>query len=195
MNTQGTITGVSQNSNECDNAGNSDRVQKSVTPLVSLSQIQKNILSHSDIEKRRLRYDNAWNILEKGDPRLSNHYGPSVTTKQLNTSYVFVGSVQETSRDVKLPPTPSSGLTDDTSQYSLDTKDYKPRSKKPCSLKKICKYILWILMILGISAVVAISTANYQNSQPNQITNSMEAQLDGKNIFTLIILQSLDFHL
>lgn len=50
-------------------------------------------------------------------------------------------------------------------------------------------------MILGISAVVAISTANYQNSQPNQITNSMEAQLDGKNIFTLIILQSLDFHL
>uniref|UniRef100_A0A8W8NLC2 Uncharacterized protein n=1 Tax=Magallana gigas TaxID=29159 RepID=A0A8W8NLC2_MAGGI len=91
-NTQGTITGVSQNSNECDNAGNSDRVQKShsstflpqpVTPLVSLSQIQKNILSHSDIEKRRLQYDNAWNILEKGDPRLSNHYGPSVTTKQL----------------------------------------------------------------------------------------------------------------
>lgn len=36
-------------------------------------------------------------------------------------------------------------------------------------------------MILGISAVVAISTANYQNSQPNQITNSMEAQLDGND--------------
>ncbi|XP_065941689.1 uncharacterized protein [Magallana gigas] len=175
MNSQGTITSVSQNSNECDNAGNSDRVQKSVKPLASLSQIQKNILSHSDIEKRRLRYDNAWNILEKGDSRLSNHYGPSVTTKQLNTSYVFVGSVQETSREVKLPPTPSSGLTDDTSQYSLDTKDYKPRSKK------ICKYLLWILMILGISAVVAISTVNYQNSQPNQITNSMEAQIDGNN--------------
>ncbi|XP_065941692.1 uncharacterized protein [Magallana gigas] len=157
MNSQGTITSVSQNSNECDNAGNSDRVQKSVKPLASLSQIQKNILSHSDIEKRRLRYDNAWNILEKGDSRLSNHYGPSVTTKQL------------------LPPTPSSGLTDDTSQYSLDTKDYKPRSKK------ICKYLLWILMILGISAVVAISTVNYQNSQPNQITNSMEAQIDGNN--------------
>ncbi|XP_052698644.1 uncharacterized protein LOC128176227 isoform X4 [Crassostrea angulata] len=150
MNTQGTITGVSQNSNECDNPGNSDRVQKS-------------------------------NILGKGDSRLSNHYGPSVTTKQLNTSYVFVGSVQETSREVKLPPTPSSGLTDDTSQYSLDTKDYKPRSKKPCFLKKICKYLLWILIILGISAVVAISTVYYQNSQPNQITNSMEAQIDGTN--------------
>ncbi|XP_052698487.1 uncharacterized protein LOC128176227 isoform X2 [Crassostrea angulata] len=184
MNTQGTITGVSQNSNECDNPGNSDRVQKShsstflpqpVTPLLSLSQIQKNILSHSDTEKRRLQYDNAWNILGKGDSRLSNHYGPSVTTKQLNTSYVFVGSVQETSREVKLPPTPSSGLTDDTSQYSLDTKDYKPRSKK------ICKYLLWILIILGISAVVAISTVYYQNSQPNQITNSMEAQIDGTN--------------
>lgn len=83
--------------------------------------------------------------------------------------------MQETSREVKLPPTPSSGLTDDTSQYSLDTKDYKPRSKK------ICKYLLWILIILGISAVVAISTVYYQNSQPNQITNSMEAQIDGTN--------------
>nr|XP_034304840.1 uncharacterized protein LOC105323013 isoform X6 [Crassostrea gigas] len=168
MNTQGTITGVSQNSNEGDNPGFSDRVQKShsstflsqpVTPLVSLSQIQENIL----------------NILEKGDSILSNHYGPSVTTKQLNASYVFVGSVQETSRDVKLPPTSSSVLTDDTSQYSLDTNDYKPRSKK------ICKYLLWILIILRISAVVAISTVNYQNSQPNQITNSMEAQIDGNN--------------
>uniref|UniRef100_A0A8W8NI06 Uncharacterized protein n=1 Tax=Magallana gigas TaxID=29159 RepID=A0A8W8NI06_MAGGI len=107
-NTQGTITGVSQNSNECDNPGNSDRVQKS-------------------------------NILEKGDSSLSNHYGPSVTTKQLNTSYVFVGSVQETSREVKLPPTPSSGLTDDTSQYSLATKDYKPRSKSIESMKSPMK--------------------------------------------------------
>ncbi|XP_052699483.1 uncharacterized protein LOC128176735 isoform X5 [Crassostrea angulata] len=152
-NTQGTITGVSQNSNECDNPGNSDRVQK----------------SHSST------FLPQPNILEKGDSSLSNHYGPSVTTKQLNTSYVFVGSVQETSREVKLPPTPSSGLTDDTSQYSLATKDYKPRSKK------ICKYLLWILIILGISAVIAISTVYYQNSQLNQITNSMEAQRDGNN--------------
>lgn len=48
-------------------------------------------------------------------------------------------------------------------------------------MKKICKYLLWILIILGISAVVAISTVYYQNSQPNQITNSMEAQIDGNN--------------
>uniref|UniRef100_A0A8W8NLB6 Uncharacterized protein n=1 Tax=Magallana gigas TaxID=29159 RepID=A0A8W8NLB6_MAGGI len=56
---------------------------------------------------------------------------------------------------IQLPPTPSSGLKDDTSQYSLDTKDYKPRSKR---------YPLFIT-----------------NSQPNQITNSMEAQIDGNN--------------
>nr|XP_034304814.1 uncharacterized protein LOC105323013 isoform X2 [Crassostrea gigas] len=182
-NTQGTITGVSQNSNECDNPGNSDRVQK----------------SHSST------FLPQPNILEKGDSSLSNHYGPSVTTKQLNTSYVFVGSVQETSREVKLPPTPYSSLTDDTSQYSLDFKDYKPlnfrslpptpssgltddtsqyslatKDYKPRS-KKICKYLLWILIILGISAVIAISTVYYQNSQLNQITNSMEAQRDGNN--------------
>ncbi|XP_052699765.1 uncharacterized protein LOC128177176 isoform X1 [Crassostrea angulata] len=207
MNAQVTISGISQNSNECDNPGNSDRMQKSlkesdgqpdcfvthgkrlhnstfrpqpVTSLISLSQIQKNILSHSDRKRRRLQYDNAWNILEKGDARLSNHNKPSVTTKQLNTSYVFVGSVQETSREVKAPPTHSSGLTDDSSRYSGDTEDYKSRSKV-CSMKKICKYVLWILIILSITAVVAISAINYQNSQAKKLTNSMEAQIDDNN--------------
>ncbi|XP_065941718.1 uncharacterized protein [Magallana gigas] len=128
-----------------------------VTSLISLSQIQKNILSHSDRKRRRLQYDNAW-----------------------NTSYVFVGSVQETSREVKAPPTHSSGLTDDSSRYSGDTEDYKSRSKV-CSMKKICKYVLWILIILGISAVVAISAINYQNSQAKKLTNSMEAQIEDNN--------------
>lgn len=163
-----------------------------VTPLISLSQIQENILSYSDKERRRLQYDNAWNILEKGDSMLSNHYRTPEAAKQLNNSYVFVGSVQETSQEVKVPPTPSWSLTDDTSRYTGDTEDYKPKSKKLCSMKKICKYILWILIFLGISAVVAMLTVNYQNSQANQITNSMEAQTDGNNEINKTLSSVLD---
>uniref|UniRef100_A0A8W8NLC8 Uncharacterized protein n=1 Tax=Magallana gigas TaxID=29159 RepID=A0A8W8NLC8_MAGGI len=151
-----------------------------VTPLISLTQIQDHILSHSDIERRRLQYDNAWDILENEDSKLSNHYRPSVTTKQSNTSYVFVGSVQKASREVKSPPTSSSCQTDDTSKYSGDTEDYKPKSKKSCSMKKICKYILLILIFLGISAVIAMSTVYYQDSQTIH-SNSMEAQRVGNN--------------
>lgn len=42
-------------------------------------------------------------------------------------------------------------------------------------MKKICKYILWILIFLGVSAVVAMITVNNQNSQPNPSVNRMEA--------------------
>nr|XP_034305192.1 uncharacterized protein LOC105322990 isoform X3 [Crassostrea gigas] len=153
-----------------------------VTPLVSLSQIQEHILSHSDIERRRLQYDNAWDILENEDSRLSNHYKPSVTTKKSNTSYVFVGSVQKASREVKLQPTPFSGQTDDTSRYSGDSEDYKSKSKRLCSMKKICKYLLWILIFLGVSAVVAMITVNNQNSQPNPSVNSMEALAENAGV-------------
>uniref|UniRef100_A0A8W8NKV9 Uncharacterized protein n=1 Tax=Magallana gigas TaxID=29159 RepID=A0A8W8NKV9_MAGGI len=165
-----------------------------VTPLVSLSQIQEHILSHSDIERRRLQYDNAWDILENEDSRLSNHYKPSVTTKKSNTSYVFVGSVQKASREVKLQPTPFSGQTDDTSRYSGDSEDYKSKSKRLCSMKKICKYLLWILIFLGVSAVVAMITVNNQNSQPNPSVNSMEALAGNNEINKMLtsILEKLD---
>lgn len=51
-------------------------------------------------------------------------------------------------------------------------------------MKKICKYILWILMFLGISAVVAMLLVNNQNRQPAKSTNSMEAQIDGQKEIT-----------
>eukprot|EP00105_Crassostrea_gigas_P036412 XP_019920560.1 PREDICTED: uncharacterized protein LOC105322990 isoform X2 [Crassostrea gigas] len=208
MDVQETNADVSRNSNECDNPDRMQPLKESVrqsgcfvphgkrlvTPLISLSQIQENILSQSDIERRRLQYDNAWNVLETGDSRLSNHYKPSVTTKQLNTSYVFVGSVQETTQKVKSHPTPSSSLTDDISRYSGDTDEYMPKSKKHCSMKRICKYILWILIFLGISAVVAMLSVNNQNSKANQSVNSMEAQTGNNEINKTLtsVLEKLD---
>lgn len=52
-------------------------------------------------------------------------------------------------------------------------------------MKKLCKYIIWILIFLGISAVVAMLTVNNQNSQANQRTNTMEAQMiNGQNALT-----------
>uniref|UniRef100_K1P7T1 Mutator-like transposase domain-containing protein n=1 Tax=Magallana gigas TaxID=29159 RepID=K1P7T1_MAGGI len=116
------------------------------------------------------------NVLETGDSRLSNHYKPSVTTKQLSH------------------PTPSSSLTDDISRYSGDTDEYMPKSKKHCSMKRICKYILWILIFLGISAVVAMLSVNNQNSKANQSVNSMEAQTGNNEINKTLtsVLEKLD---
>nr|XP_034320078.1 uncharacterized protein LOC105342326 isoform X6 [Crassostrea gigas] len=146
-------------------------------------------------------YDNVWNIPGREDFRSSNQSSGSYpssyeqvqsaqSSPRYTESYEQVQSAQSSPRYTE--PTPSPHLVPeypasqrDDNHRATET-DQSIQKHKGCSIKKICKYIVWTTIFLGISFGVALSTFNNVN------TSDLERQmLKGNDEINKTVARSL----
>nr|XP_034304789.1 uncharacterized protein LOC117682068 isoform X2 [Crassostrea gigas]XP_034304796.1 uncharacterized protein LOC117682068 isoform X3 [Crassostrea gigas] len=133
-------------------------------------------------------YDNARNVPGREDFRSSNQ--SSGSNSSYPSSYEQVQSAQSSPRYTEPTPSPHSVPEYPASQrdvYHRATEtDQSIQKHKGCSIKKICKYIVWTTIFLGISFGVALSTFNNFN------TSDLERQmLKGNDEINKTVARSL----
>ncbi|XP_065941679.1 uncharacterized protein [Magallana gigas] len=153
--------------------------EQPIPPLSPLDQQQPNVRGTDGVILQYDRggqcafYDNAWNVPGIRGFRSSNISGGSDSTNP--SSYEQVQSAQSSPRYTEPTPSPHP-----VPEYPASQRDFNHRATesdqsiqkhKGCSLKKICKYIVWTAIFLGISIGVALSTFNNVN------TSDLERQM------------------
>lgn len=168
--------------------------EQPIPPFSPFDQQQQNVrgingvMSQYDRRRQCAHYDNAWNALGIGGFRSSNYSGGSNSTYP--SSYEHVQSAQSSPRYTEPTPSPLS-----EPEYLASERGFNPRAAesdqsiqkhKSCSVKKICKCVVWTAIFLGISFGVALSTFNNVN------TSDLEKQmLQGNDEINKTLARSL----
>lgn len=155
--------------------------EQPIPPLSPLDQQQPNVRGTGGVISQYNRrgqcvfYDNARNVPGIGGFRSSNISGGSDSTN--SSSYEQVQSAQSSPRYTEATP--------DSNHRATET-DQSIQKHKGCSIKKICKCVVWTAIFLGISFGVALSTLNNVN------TSDLERQmLQGNDEINKTLARSL----